>query len=199
MKSIFYSLAALTLVAAAPMSAKAAFLRIDDYSEQITVTANDFEAGLFINGSLFQQGLNNPATGTYPEGAANPLSFAGSWIDRGQTPGATHTVYFVEAEDPTTVSDVLIYTTSTDGQLGHIVGSFTSDDEGGLGTVPAVLPPDASVFVENGQDYDFSQPFLTALAGSDAAAVPVPAGLVLAGTGIASLAGYRRRMRKVTA
>ena len=77
-------LAALTI----PQSPKAAFLSIDDTSpdEVIIVRANDFEFGLSVNGNPFQQGLNNPATGTFDENL-NGINISGSWIVPGATGG----------------------------------------------------------------------------------------------------------------
>src|SRR5436189_595056 len=81
-------LGAAALSMLAPASARAAAFLIDDTlpTDNIVFSANDFEGGLFLNGTLFQQGTNNPAVATLPEGNANgPIvhTFDGSWITTG--------------------------------------------------------------------------------------------------------------------
>src|SRR5262245_16230933 len=90
------------LLLLAPASAHAAAFFIDDTlpTEQIVLSANDFEGGLSINGSLFQQGLNNPHTATVPEAdtAGNPIvyNFDGQWLAIGAALPPTRQVAFIE-------------------------------------------------------------------------------------------------------
>src|SRR5436190_13642225 len=84
---ILLGVAAMSLLA--PVSVRAAAFLIDDTlpTDQIVFSANDFEGGLFLDGNLFQQGTNNPAVATVPEGDlnGNPIvhNFDGTWITTG--------------------------------------------------------------------------------------------------------------------
>src|SRR6266849_9706795 len=102
MKTIRFPVLLMTVSLLAPDAARAASLLFNDTSpnETITISANDFEGGLFINGVLFQQGLGLPASITLAE-TNGPISFSGQWIDLGQTTPLTRTIYLVEAQDPT--------------------------------------------------------------------------------------------------
>ena len=190
----FYPLA-LSATLLAPVASRAAFLSFDDTNpnDTISIFANDFENGLLINNSLFQIGTGSPATGVIPEGQG-PISFTGSWIDQGQTPVGSFTVYFVEASHPNVISDILQYSTVTGDNFGRIDGTFFSDLEDNLGTLPNQLPPGALVVVEDGKPFHFDQPFLNASVVSDA---EVPeASNVLAGLAVAGAMGaacLRRR------
>ena len=59
-------------------SATAAALIFDDTNpnDSITISANDFEGGLVVNGTLVQMGLGAPASVVLPEGAL--ITFSGS-------------------------------------------------------------------------------------------------------------------------
>jgi hypothetical protein len=169
------SLLALSALGVALISAPAmaASVTIDDTSDNIVVSLNDFEFGFKINGNTVQSGLHNPASVTLDEAdpANSPFTFDGSWIDRGMTTSVSDTVYFVEHSNPTVVSDILTYAYSTAGGRGHLTGSFQSDAGTGLGLVP----PGATVVQENGSPVDFSNAFIGATATSDVDAVPLPA------------------------
>jgi PEP-CTERM motif len=175
------------LLLTAPVAKAAAFF-IDDTSETITVSADDFENGLSINGVLFQSGLGHPATGTFGES----LTYSGSWIDHGlSTPGS----FAQEAFDPdSTLSDVNVYTVSTAGGVATITGAFCSDPE----LLACFIPPDAVLdqFLETAAPVDFSQPFLSASwqSGLD---VPEPASELLLLAGLAALGALRRHSKTI--
>jgi len=179
----------------APSALRAAFFFIDDTSpnETITISANDFEGGLTINGGLFQQGLNNPASATFPE-TNGPISFSGRWIDQGLTTPGPHTLFLVEAQDHTLISDILQYTLDSAGGFGFINGSFVSDVNDNLGHLPANVDP-TTVFIENGQAVNFGAPFLTAQVISDVD-VPEPGAVSLGLLGLLSLGGLKLRRQR---
>jgi hypothetical protein len=94
--------AALSMLAPVSAVHAAAFI-IDDTlpTDNIVFSANDFEGGLFLDGTLFQQGTNNPAVATLPEGDANhnPFvhTFDGQWITQGAPlPPSPLQVAFIE-------------------------------------------------------------------------------------------------------
>jgi hypothetical protein len=141
----------------APGSLWAAAINIDDTSpnETITITANDFEFGLNLNGALFQQGLGNPATVTLPEDAVG-LSFSGEWITFNQQGPVDRTIYLIESPAisgtaPPLVSDILrfVITPNTDNGTATINGTFVSDVNDNLGTLPVGTSPN-DVFLETG-------------------------------------------------
>jgi hypothetical protein len=155
---------------AVPLASEAAFFSIDDSAadETITVSANDFEAGLIINGAPFQSGLGSPATATADEAAiAGTITFSGSWIDLGFTTPGSRTVYFLEPGSGET-SDILQMNYGTDGFFGHLEGSFISDT--GLPLPPP--PVGAETIVESKDFSDFSLPFLSFQVRSDVKATP---------------------------
>lgn len=173
--------------------AKAAFLGINDTTEHVTVSLNDFEFGFHINGNLAQVGTNSPRVVPVPEA----FSFDGSWILGGplQDSGIPHNVFFVEAGTPGLISDILTYTYFEQNGLGHIEGRFTSDTEGTtLGTLPAVLGAFDRVVLEDGSAFDFSNTNITAQATSDAETVPLPSS-AWGGIALLGLAGGYRLVR----
>lgn len=183
---------ALFVAGLVPSSVFAAAISIDDtaVNDTITVGANDFEYGLSLNGALFQQGLNNPASVTLPETTA--LGFHGTWITIGQQPADARTIYLVETPYdpavPTAISDTFFYqiTPNTDGFTATINAEFRSDYENNLGFVPAGTDP-RNVFVENGTAVSLGFYALSIYINSD---VPEPATLGLLACGLLVL---RRR------
>jgi hypothetical protein len=190
--------AALSLLA--PASVRAAFFSIDDTlpTDIIRMTANDFEGGLSIQGVLFQQGTNNPAVGDFPEGnaAGQPIvySFQGSWITTGVPLPPPVQVAFLEPGTQI-LSDVLLcqYTNLGNG-FGQINGHFVSDTgEQGLDPAQYITPGiPVTNWPENLGAFNFSAPFLTALANSDVD-VPEPASCALVTVALGVLTRRRRR------
>lgn len=178
------AMAAIALFAVA--KANAAIIAIDDtVFGQITITANDFEGGLNVDGMPFQSGLGSPSMATIP--GEGPVLFQGSWIDLGANQAGMRTVYFVESFDNNCVSDIWSATYSTDGFIGSISATFTSSAiDCGLGVVPPGTDP-SNIIVEGGTanvDLAFlSIPITT---------VPEPTTCCLVAAGIALLAARRR-------
>ena len=113
---------ALAFTAAALPAAHSAALVIDDTDvNTITITANDFEQGLYVNGNLLQMGLSNPASITLADGG---YSISGSWIDLGATATGRIDISFAVAGNPTGVTSGIELATSSDGTYGTISGSF---------------------------------------------------------------------------
>ena len=194
MKPLRISVLLLSASLISPIASRAAFFSIDDTAanETITISANDFEGGLVINGATFQSGLGNPATGTFPE--TNAITFSGRWIDQGLTTPGPHTLFLVEAQDHTLISDILQYTLDSAGGFGFINGSFVSDVNDNLGHLPANVDP-TTVFIENGQAVNFGAPFLTAQVISDVD-VPEPGAVSLGLLGLLSLGGLKLRRQR---
>jgi hypothetical protein len=154
--ALLFAIAALSFVA--PGSLWAASLTFDDTApppnETITVSADGFEGGLALNGIPFQIGLGSPATTVPPLPETGPISFTGTWITSGLPGPVGETIFLVEspfdpAGPPPLISDILQFQIipNTDGQTARIDGSFVSDINDNLGTVPAGVSPN-NVFLE---------------------------------------------------
>ena len=191
--------AALSLLA--PVSARAAAFIIDDTlpTEQIVFTANDFEFGLTLDGTLFQQGTNNPAAATLPEadGNGNPIvhHFDGTWITTGAAMPPTRQVAFLEPLDGS-LSDVLFVQYIDQGNgFGRMVGSFVSDAGTGLNPSQYIDPlVPVTNWPESNGPFNFSAPFLTAIANSDVE-VPEPTSILVLGVLGGVLVLVRRPLR----
>jgi hypothetical protein len=202
--STFRPVALALLIAAlssfvAPGSLWAAALNIDDTKpdETITVSANDFEGGLSLNGNLFQQGLNNPATATFPE--TGPVTFSGTWTTFGQQGPVSRTIYLIESPfDPAgpapLISDILRFqiTPLSGTESAMIEGSFESSDT--LGLLPVPFDPN-DVFLETGNPVRLEFFGLSLQVISDAE-VPEPSTWVLFGSALVGFVGYRFRRRR---
>lgn len=184
------AIAAIALIA--PRPAVAAALLINDAlpSENIVFSLNDFEGGFFLDGTLVQQGLNNPTTATVLEAnaAGAPIihRFSADWITGGLVP-ASGTIAF--AEGLACCSDILAFTYSPGFLGGHLVGTFESDVE------PNLLPlPAGATVVSEATPFIFNNGNITAAATSDVSdvRVPEPGTFLLLGSGFAGLLAARR-------
>jgi PEP-CTERM motif len=170
----------------APNSANAAAIGINDAGTEgsIVFSANDFEGGISLDGTLLQSGLNNLQSRTVSEGTAGaPIThtFSGTWLTPGGLTPSTQTIAFQEGSTPTSagVSDILTLafsnTTLGGAAAGLVTGTFVSDLD------PSLLPlPAGATVVSEATPFLFSAPFLTGSVTSDVeAAVPEPATLAL--------------------
>ena len=187
----------------APAFAHAAAFFIDDTlaTEQIRFSANDFELGLSLDGALFQQGTNNPATTERPEAdsTGNPIvhSFQGTWLTTGAPLPPPVQVAFIEPGS-SLLSDVLFVQYVDQGNgFGQINGHFVSDStEQGLNPLQYLTPGvPVTNWPESNGAFRFDAPFLTASATSDAEKVPEATSILILGLGacVGSLLPLRRR------
>src|SRR5262245_39026436 len=188
------------LLLLAPVSVRAAAFVIDDTlpTEQIRFSANDFEGGISINGSLLQTGLNNEQSRTVPEAdtTGNPIvyNFDGRWLTQGQPLPPPVQVAFIEPGGQNLLSDVLFVDSAADGDLSRITGRFVSDASE-LGLNPAqYLSPGIPVtnWPETNGAFLFSAPFLTGSARSDVE-IPEPASILVLGVLGSVLVSLRKR------
>jgi hypothetical protein len=186
----------------APNSANAAAIGINDAGTEgsIVFSANDFEGGISLDGTLLQTGTNNLQSRAVSEGTAGaPIThtFSGTWLTPGGLTPSTQTIAFQEGSTPTSagVSDILTLafsnTTLGGAAAGLVTGTFVSDLD------PSLLPlPAGATVVSEATPFLFSAPFLTGTATSDPAeAVPEPATLALLGGALLGF-GFLRFRRK---
>jgi hypothetical protein len=150
-----------------------------------------------VNGVSLGCGLNASGGETFNE-SAGEFSFQGEWseLDPTFTSGST-TVYFVDSNNK--VTSILSYTFSTSGIANSITGSFQFDNSGAESL--GALPGDATIVVQDGDNYQFSNYFFAGDVTTtvDPTEAPEPASLALMGVGVLGLGVVRRvRTRKAT-
>jgi hypothetical protein len=182
-------LALLALTGVVSSAAHAAVVIFDDtVPGEISVYANDFESGAYLNGNFFQYGIGDPANAVIA--GEGPVTFQGQWMDVGATPGESKTFYFVDSVNNSLVNGTLSISRYTDGWDGFITATYTSTaTAGGLGSVPFGTDP-ADIHVVGSGTFYFDSPFMSGVVYT--AAVPAPGAMALVGMG-GLLAARRRR------
>ena len=109
-------LLALGLAAFCAARAEAAYITVDDSDlATFTITAGDFEGGLYIDDVLLTSGLGNSGSATLPDGG---YTITGSWIDLGSADGARVDLLFAFLADPGMVTSGIEFGVETDGLNG---------------------------------------------------------------------------------
>jgi hypothetical protein len=190
------AVSAIALIAPRPANAAAFSINDAGTDPNIVFSANDFEGGISVDGTLLQTGLNNAQSRTVSEGTT-AHTFSGTWLTPGGITPATQTIAFQEGSTPTSqgVSDILTLsfssTTLNGAAAGLLTGTFQSDLDPGLLPLPA-----GATVVSEATPFSFSAPFLTGSATSDVeVAVPEPATLALLGSALLGF-GFLRFRRK---
>ncbi len=169
---------ALSVLAGSAGVASAAGIFIDGTGPSVSFVAGDFEGGIALNGSMFQDGYGYQGT-TLDQGTTN--NFFGKWIELGFSSAGSRTVYVVDPANPGVYVAYINYTYTPLGGLGQIAGEFAV---GVSAPLPAGVSP--SDIVAPGTTVDFSNAFLSATFKA-----PTPGAAAL--LGLAGLAAGRRR------
>lgn len=185
--SVLSKLASATVLAAALAApAQAAFITIDDSDTGfITITAGDFEGGFSVNGNLLTTGLGNSGSITLADGG---YSIDGSWIDRGAAAGQRADILFALDGNPTFSTSGVEFGATSDGNMATLTGSF-----GGYIDPSLYFFTGLPTFSQDGHTEVGGIAFLSVSFTSEAAAVPVPGSLALAGLALLGLPLVRRR------
>jgi hypothetical protein len=172
-------------------------ITITDLTDTISITAGNFESGFSAGGILFNQGLGLNDTHTYSE-ANGSIGFSGTWITEGVGGNGSTTMYLVEPQDTTLVSDIFSYSwVDNQNGTGTITGSFTSDFEDNLGHLSDyVIGPNDTVLTETATPVEFSLAFLDGTVQSDVTDTPEPASVMYLGSGLALLFLGLKKVRR---
>lgn len=176
---------AATLAAACALPAHAAFISIDDSDPStITITAGDFEGGFSVNGTLLTTGLGNSGSITLADGG---YSIQGSWFDLGRADQTRVDLLFALASDPTFSTSGIEFGASSVNGTATLTGSF-----GGFIDPSLYFSTTRTTHLQDGRTVADGTAFLSVSFRSEAAAVPLPGTLALAGLGLLALARRRR-------
>ncbi len=160
------------LLAVPAAHAASIFIDAANLEDRVAFNFGQFEGGFSINGSI------PITTGGSVFGEGTQLNFTGQWIDLGAATAFTRTVYWVEPQAPTIISEILQWTITPSGPSGlaTISGFFQAE---GLGTLPIGVPP-ADIIVEQADGshdpFNFSAAFLggQVITGAELRDLPLP-------------------------
>ena len=190
-------LASLTL----NLNASAAYIVIDDSDPNtITLTAGDFDGGLWVNQTLFTTGIGNSASQTFQD--VTPIAMSARWDTHGEAlvgPGPGVFIFFGPVSAPTggVVSSGISIVEPSDyipNPYQRLDGGFAGYDDS-IGYGSTVFP----TLEQNGQTGFASFPYLTVSFKSEvASSVPEAASAWFMGSGLAVILAYGRRRRDGT-
>jgi hypothetical protein len=191
------AVSAIALIAPRPASAASIDINDTGPDPNIVFSVSDFEGGFVLDGVTIQSGAGNSAAVTVSEVSATapvPIihTFSADWVTGGLVPSSNVIAFAENGISPLQgVSDILTFTYSVGDLGGHLEGTFESDLDPGLLTLPTGTVGVAS----EATPFIFNNGNITADARSDVEPAPEPGSLLLLGSALLGF-GFLRFRRK---